>query len=264
MEKPKISLVASAVRTFAWQNFYDSLKGNKYPIEVVFAGNKKPDFELPSNFKYIYSAAKPCQCYEIAVRNATGELVGWTADDVRYNHIKHNSLDISYDFYKSFNDPKVVVAMRSIEDGRDLWNTHRFFGGWTHTPLMAPLGLMNREFLMEIGGYDRNFISGQGENDIVMRAIEAGGKCEMCMDGYLFINHNEIHHKSGHHASFRQWYDWDRQFLEKCWIIGGYGKYHSKEQSDKRVQFSPKRLLPVESFVDENIITATQGPKGDW
>jgi len=264
MDDIKISLVASAVRPFAWQGFFESLKGNTLPIEVVFVGDVKPDFDLPPNCRHIYATVKPAQCYEIGIREARGELIGWTADDARYDHIKKNSLDLTYNYWKSFNDEKVIVAMRPIEDGRDVWNTHHFFGGWQHTPLMAPFGIMSRKFLMDLGGYDKNFISGQAENDIVMRIIEAGGRVEMFMDGYLFVRHNEIHRQSNDHASFRKWYVADRQYLENCWVKDGYGKYTSREQQDKSAIISPKRLLPVQSFEDKDITTVTQGEKGRW
>ena len=53
MEKPLVSLCASANRVKWWQRFYDSCKGNTIPWEIVFVGNVKPTFTLPDNFKFI-------------------------------------------------------------------------------------------------------------------------------------------------------------------------------------------------------------------
>jgi len=176
----QVSLFASAVRIKDWLRFYDSLKDNEVNWEVVFCGNVKPDFDLPENFKWIYADVKPAQCYEIAARHCRGELIGWTCDDATYRNI-HNgqpqrNLDRAYQYYKEANDKNAIVSMHTIEDNRDVWHQHYFFGKWTHTPVMAPMALMNREVFHEIGGYDKKFVGAQAENDIVMRVFEIGGQ----------------------------------------------------------------------------------------
>jgi len=250
MSDIQVSVVASAVRIPFWMELYSSLQQNQIKWEVVFVGDKTPGFKLPENFKWIYSPTKPAQCYEIGFRAAEGELIHWTADDAIYvyDSNRHN-LDKAYNFYKSFNDKKAVIAMRPIEDGGDVWDFHHFFGGSHATPIMAPLGLINREFFVhELGGYDRRYISGQSENDVVMRAIEAGGRVEICMDAYVYIGHRRAHEVPN---PFRQWYTWDRSVLEKSWVL-----------PDGSI--SPTRLDPVERFEDENLLTITQGPRGKW
>lgn len=261
----QISLIASAIRTQHWMKFYDSIKGNKINIEIIFTGNRKPDFQLPPNFKWIEANVKPAQCYEIAAIAASGEIIGWVADDCVYNIINPDNLDRIYNFYKSFNTDKIVVAQRPIEDGRDVWHRHHFFGDWSQTPVMAPLGFMNRELFHKIGGYDRNFISGQSENDIVMRVLELGGKVERSMDSFVHIFHQECHERRGPQGSgMRKYYVADREVLENLWIREGYGSYGTggKMLRDK-VTFSKTRLKPVESFENNETITQiSQGPKG--
>ena len=248
MEDIKVSIVASAVRVQFWEELYNSLLGNKLPFEVIFVGDKQPGYKLPSNFHYIYSPTKPAQCYEIGFRAAKGELVHWTADDSLYNHINHSSIDTAYNFYKTFNDEKVVVAMRPIEDGGDVYDFHHFFGGSHDTPIMAPLGLMSRKLLLELGGYDRRFISGQSENDLVMRVFEVGGRVEICMDAYLYLRHRKVHEVPN---PFRQWYTADRRILEGSWV-----------KPDNTI--SKTRLDPVDKFEDKDLLTVTQGLKGRW
>lgn len=251
MNDIKVSIVASAVRTQFWPELLLSLRENLTKYEVIFAGDRQPSFNLAlyPEFKYIYSPTKPAQCYEIAARAAVGETIHWTCDDAIYvyDNYRHN-IDKAYNAYKSFNNNKVIIAMRPIEDGGDVWDFHHFFGGSHDTPVMAPLGLMNREFFHQLGGYDRRYISGQSENDVVMRAREAGGWVEICMDAYIYIGHRRAHETPN---PFRQWYTWDRSVLEKSWVL-----------PDGRI--SPTRLDPVERFEDENLITTTQGPRGKW
>lgn len=267
MSEIAISMCASAIRVKDWIRFLESLKGNKIPYEVIFSGPNKPDFHTSKypEFKYIYSNVKPAQAYQIAMNNASGEIVGWTADDASYNNNNLANLDILYAFYKKLNDPKIVIAQRPIEDGRDIWYRHHFFGDWSKTPIMAPLGFISREMFNKIGGYDRNFISAQAENDIVMRMFELGGRVEICMDSYVYIDHRGSHEQDTNASMVRKYYVADRQVLENLWVIGGYGAYGQGGSAlRKDIQISKIRLKPVESFENKSdICTITQGPKGD-
>jgi len=129
------------------------------------------------------------------------------------------------------------------------------------------MGLINRELFTEIGGYDRNFISAQAENDIVMRVNELGGRVEIAMDGLVYIHHRKCHIGGigGEHKSMiRQHYVADRQILENLWVKEGYGCYGAGGAQMKQPTISKTRLKPVESFEDsEDIYEVTQGSKGE-
>lgn len=287
MDKPIISLVASANRTEWWMRFYNSLLGNKVPFEVIFVGNVKPNFELPENFKFIYATVKPAQCYQIGFWAAQGELIHWTADDANYNHPQlncPNSLDIACSHWRDMenrfgNDKKSIVSFRPIEDGGDVWSFHHFFGGWPHTPTMAPFALVHRKYLSEPGtGYDRRFVSGQSENDVVMRVLEDGGRVEVCMSAFLYVHHRQVHPRDPNTGKevnkFRAWYNTDRDILEQAWVNGGrgfYEKYNAlpngpeKEQAKLSVPISKTRLVPFEPFENTpDVTTVTQSLKGIW
>ena len=261
---PKISLVASAIRPHAWQSFFESLRGHTYPIEVVFVGDVKPTFELPPFVNYIYATVKPSQCYEIGFRAAKGELVGWTADDATYNHMNQPNLDILYDYYKSFNTRNIVVGQRPIEDHRDVFKNHYFFGKHPETPYMLPFGFMDRTLFHELGGYDKRFVCGQAENDMVMRVLELpGGQAHLCMNSYVWVDHTHIHDWE-HTAKkgFRHWYPKDREILENAWVKEGYGFFNAHKRAGT---ISKTRLLPVESYEQrEDLTTVTQGERGHW
>jgi hypothetical protein len=114
---------------------------------------------------------------------------------------------------------------------------------------MAPFGVMDREFFNELGGYDRNFICGQSENDVVMRVYEAGGKLEISSIP-VFVNHKDSHNNS--ETVFRSnYYKKDREVLEKSWILNGI--------------IQSKRLDVFEPFSEIDILTKTQSyNKGKW
>lgn len=280
MERPLISLCASANRIEYWMRLYNSLKGNTISWEIIFVGDRKPNFELPSNFKYIYATVKPAQCYQIAFWAAQGELIAWTADDADYNEPSlncPNCLDIAYEAWKRLddrfnNDKKSVLSFRPIEDGGDVWKFHHYYGGVENTPTMAPFALIHRDyFVNKLSGYDRRFVSGQSENDVIMRVYEDGGRVEVCLDAKLYVHHRQVHPRDPRTGrednKFRKWYNKDREILENCWTIGGYGFYEKLKREDvgKQVQISKTRLLPFESFENTlDVYTITQGEKGHW
>lgn len=250
MSNPAISLVASAVRPEFWYRVYNSLLQNKTSFEIIFVGPRPCQNVMPENFIYIPANVKPAQCYEIGLRAAQGEIVGWTADDANYNHSSLNcphALDIVYQRYINSGDPKLILAMSTYEDGNNVSECHRFFFNQQETPRMAPFGFMNREWMRELGGYDRNFVCGQSENDLVMRALADGGRVELLQDAKVYVHHGECH---GDYP-FRSGYDGDREFLESCWLV-----------NDRKV--SPIRVKTFMPFTDYELRTVNQGPAGQW
>jgi hypothetical protein len=242
----KLSICASAIRPQNWLRVYDSLKSYGDNFEIVFVGNVRPAYDLPKNFTYIYSTVKPAQCYEIAFRNAKGELLMWTADDALYSQ---NAVNTVYDFFKKFNNKKLVVGFCCIEDERDITDIHRFRYKDMQAPRMAPFGVMDREYFHQLGGYDKQFICGQSENDVVMRVYEDGGSMEICRGAHVWVEHRKMHHEG---TVFRtNWYHEDRKVLEGCWV-----------GADNSVL--TKRTRPLDPFSNEGILTTTQGQRGDW
>ena len=246
----QISLCASACRPEYWETFCNSLKGNTINIEVVFVGPNPPLTDLGPNFKFIKATCKPSQCYQIAFNNANGEIIGFTADDVVYDLLTEDGLDRVYNFYKKFNNYKNIIAQRPIEDGRDVWYQHYLMGNDRTTPIMAPLGFISNKFLKELGGYDINFISGQGENDLIMRAYGVGGRVERIWNSFANIFHRSTHELDTN-AKFRKYGTFDRIILEERWILEN--------------KVSPIRLKPLELFKErEDWYFNGQGPKGIW
>lgn len=244
---PLFSLCASACRPEHWEEVLMSLKSNTIRYEVVFVGHVRPTFDISKypELKYIYSTVKPAQCYEIAFRNASGQLMAWTADDATY---PANALDKMYGIFENQCTRKDMLAFRTVEDGKDITEVHRFRGRDMNAPRMAPFGVINRGYFHELGGYDRRFICGQSENDVVMRMYEAGGKLYVT-DIPVIVDHRKSHHDSG--TVFRSgYYLDDRRVLEDAWVRDG--------------NIQPKRLREVERFDDADILINTQGQRGKW
>ncbi len=248
--KPKISLVMSAARPQWWDRLIFSLRFNEVAHEIIFVGPNEPTNHLPIHAKYIKAKVKPAQCYEIGLRAAKGILVGWTADDADYNHpgLKcANALDIIWKEYLEAKNHKLILAMSTYEDGNNVSEQHRFIFGDVNTPRMAPLGFINREWLKKLGGYDRNFLCGQSENDVVMRGLADGGDVRLLKESKVYLHHGSCH---GDYP-FRSGYDSDREYLESCWMNG-----------DKTI--SASRLKEFMPFIDYELNTINQRPAGRW
>ncbi len=253
MKNIQISLVASSIRPRLWLTMFDSLKDNKLNWELIVVGDVKPDYPLADNIKYIYSKVKPAQCYEIGFRQARGELIHWTADEAVYDYEKFDSLDTMYKYYKSFNDYKVITAFTVMEDNGDSFSitssSHRI--GDKTTPRVACFGCISRKFMSELSGYDYRFITGQAENDLCMRALKVGGRIKFCKEALVAVFHPNAHADNQIDSKFRKWYKDSRAFLDKCWF-------------EVPNVVAKKRLIPFEPFENLDILTISQGPKGEW
>lgn len=283
MNNIQISLVASANRHTLqngfknWERLMNSLVHNTIKYEVIFVGDSRCPYPLPPQFKWVRANVKPAQCYQIGFWESRGELVGWIADDADYIY-KNNkdNLDRAYNAYKraekEFGDRKTVIAMRPVEGGnpdvQEKW--HYLFGGCPWSPRMAPFGLINREyFVNELKGYDREYISGQSENGVVMRVYEDGGRCIFQRDAWVVVHHHQVHprdHRGKEDNKFRKFYNEDREVLENAWIKEGYGHYEGRtsEQIKQSVNISKVRLIPFRPFErTADVCIRSQGQRGE-
>lgn len=271
----EVSLFASSVRPKLYESFFKSLEGTSVECEVVFAGYlsieqwaeglKNLDLNKIVKNRYIPTKnIKPAQCYEIARRACIGETVVWVADDAEF---PDDVIGKAYKYWKNRENDKLILSIQTRETGYNLpegaffnMNHHRFFGYKEQTPLMAPLGMMSREFLNELGGIDRRYVCGQYENDIVMRAYKAGGSVEIFGDEKCFIDIDHLGKSFliGESKTQRDFlkrpfavgYGHDRSVLEKSWIKNG------EITLDRTDQFEP--------FEEKDILLKSQGPRGIW
>lgn len=244
MKKPEISIFAPAHRPQNWMDLYRSIGDNNINFEVIFVGPNNPDFELPSNFKFIKSYTKPTQCGEIASRNTTADLIMLMADDCEFR--TKRPLDMLYNTYKSYNNDKLILSCRYMINGRYISRSdHRFFFGDNSSAIMPLSGLMSRKLYRDIGGIDRNFIAVMYDLDIAMRVLALGGEV-ILSDVYV----DELKSKSAGSNLCGEFWSHDRQLLESLWSVS------------RKTHFN--RTKPVEPFSDFRILEESQGPRGRW
>lgn len=258
MNKPIISIIGPAHRTHFWKEFYRSVSFNEVPIEIIFVTDKKPDFTLPSNFKWIYSTVKPVQCVEIALREAQGDIIHWTADDTIYNS---GCFDNAYKTYQEFGFNNMVY-FKCFEETRGKWldktNGHFLFENVptiakvSRSLRMMPYGLMGRQLIKDVGGIDSQFIAGQWENDLVLRAYSQGSTMVFCEGAEAYGDHNNKHLDINGNLE-NNLYDThltECNILQDLWVTNG--------------ELVLNRQRPVEKFVDKDLLTISQGNKGKW
>lgn len=290
----KVSIFASAVRPQLWPAFFKSLEGASVEYEVSFAGNTNANdimdyMIIPNLFgkeiplKYTHTKnIKPAQCYEIARRNCTGETVMWVADDCEF---PNNVIGKAYDYWKSQNNEKLILSIQTKESGYNNpkgslfnMNEHRFFSWIPDSPMMAPLCLMSRKWLDELGGYDQRYVAGQGENDICQRAYANGGKVEIFggADCYIDIDHlaksiaigESTNEKDFLERPFATGYHKDREVLENSWTtFDERDLFLSLQRGEKPITI--RKISPVQ--VDEFMPYPAEIPldhslnnKGKW
>lgn len=283
----QVSLFASAIRPKLWPAFLQSLDNTSIDWEVVFAGtcNEIKKFE----FNYINTKnIKPAQCYEIARRNCTGEVVVWVADDCEF---PNDVIGKAYKYWKLCNNDKLILSLQTKETGYNCpegqlfdMNIHRFFGAAPvepYNPLMAPIGMMSRKFLNDLGGIDRRYICGQYENDIVMRAMSQGAIVEIFGGSECFVDIDHLGKSLQIGESqteydflnrpFAKGYNHDRTILENSWTKTEMGKLLDLLQTGRRT-FSPTEFKEIskvqldtfEPYEDTDILTTSQSYKGQW
>ena len=137
MNKPIISVFASAYRIHWWRGMYDSLATNKVSFEIVFVGQNKPDFKLPNNFKYIYSNVKPAQCLEIALKQATGEFIMNMSDDWLFSDSFLDNLCKEAQSISKIKENFVLSPMQKKANGSYIHK--KYYGFWSHLQNFAIL-----------------------------------------------------------------------------------------------------------------------------
>lgn len=262
-----VSIFASAVRPKMWDACLSSFQDTSCDFEVIFVGHctkeeVKPFTDKYPFFKYIHTEyIKPSQCYQIGLNYSTKETVLWFCDD---GEMINDIVGKAYKYWKSQKNEKLILSIQTREfylssgDGFCDMKKHAFYGGKTNSPLMAPLGLLSRKVLNDLGGIDRRYISGQYENQAVMMILAQGGHVEIFGDrhSYIEIDHINKSKKCGESTTHQEFlnrpfarsYQHDRKILESVCSYEG-----------KNI-----KIESFEPFEDKDILTKSQSYKGEW
>jgi len=247
--KPLVSIYMPAIRPHWWRRIYDSLQSNKkVDFELIFVGHVHPDFPMPSNMIHIYSPVKPAQCAEIGFRNCHGQFCMNIADDIVFGE---RCLDILYDKFISLGTDLVVVSCIHHAGGKPLpKEMNTFFPNNPSTPINPIAGLYKTEVYRSLGSRDRNFVCTYSDSDMAFRLYERGGKSVICEEAHV----HEVNPPGTRHDSGLNWIgkDIDWPLMLDLWF------------KNRSTVYLGKRSRSIDPFVEEGLLTASQGPKGKW
>jgi hypothetical protein len=210
----KLSIFLAGIRTQNWKALYDSIpNATSLPeseYEVIFVGPHGLPAELQDkpNVKFIEDWGSPMRCYQIGLLEAKGEYVTWIADDGVFS--VGLALDKGFEIRPQHD--KGIVAFKYIEGftakDKEIQqpDTYWSFSGHSflrkkckYTPLhykLLLLGLMKRQYMFEIGGFDCSFEQpGMGCNDFATRVQNDGA--EVILGDRLF---ECGHERGGEHS----------------------------------------------------------------
>jgi hypothetical protein len=264
------SLIASAVREYGYQDFYDSFsKDTKVKFEIIFVGDNPPKKEIPENFNYIETSVKPSQCLEIAARNACGKYLIPVCDDYR---VECGFLDRVYNWVSRVDDDKVFVGFRHKHVNREIQDIGLCLDlSIKNSPIIGQSGVYRKDLWHKLGGIDNRFIYYLCDFDVQMRFFEYGMNIFIAPDCIL-IEHDVLPQckdrtflkNSEEKFDKMSFYD----LLEKQSLASPCLGRGAKSRRLLRALWGMpdgrilnKRLSPVCSFEDKNILFETQGTK---
>jgi hypothetical protein len=197
---------------------------------------------MPDNFRYIFTEVENIsQCVEIAARHAEGEYLIHTTDDVTFSENFVDKLD-AYTYRLDMN--RIFIGFRYkinsvFRDDHFCYNP-----SVQNSPLMGVQALLKKEVWHNIGGLDRRFVI-FADMDMRYRLLEQGYSIFITPD--CWINEEKELAEDGHTVERTMYFKEHHRgeyLLNKFWFKDG--------------MFSGKRLFPVLSFDNEDILLRNQ------
>ncbi len=186
----KLSIICPGIRVNNWQQLYNSILKSFHcqEWEIIFVGPYPLPEELwdQPNTRCIQDWGSPIRCQQIGLLESRGEWITWAADDGEY--LPH-ALDIAFHRGEYCGDDKIVV-MGKYQEGEDktnhmmakeyyiLANHDASRSKWLPKEyLMLNCGIVKREILMHLGGWDCGFeVCPMAYNDLAIRLQNHGCK----------------------------------------------------------------------------------------
>lgn len=196
----KLSMILPGIRAGNWLRFYESIeKSTKESFELIIIS----PYDLPytmrnkKNVKYIKDFGSPVRCQQLGLLQCEGEWVAWGADD---GYFLPGALDIAFNNLEGKDSKTVLIGKYHEGNASPDMNTIHYYYIYTHDSsrcpfipkdcLMLMVGLVSREEIMKIGGFDCSFEAlPMAFNDISIRLYN--DKCS-------FIFQSEVMLKCGH------------------------------------------------------------------
>jgi hypothetical protein len=196
----ELSVIVPGIRVMNWTRLYNSIpKTFSGTWEIIFIS----PYDLPSMLKkdnvgYIKDWGSPIKCQQRGLVAARGDWVTWAADDGTF---VSGALDKGFEILRSNGMKKDVVVTGKYLEGvqiddhmqRDEYyhlGNHNDTGYVPKEYYMLNVGLVSRELLLKVGGWDCRFeVCPMAYNDLAIRLQNYGAK---------FILQPEVMFECGH------------------------------------------------------------------
>jgi len=271
-----ISFFATANRPHLWENLYKNLISScgGLEFEVVFCGDKKPEFDLPNNFKFIYSEVKPAQCSYIAYLHSQGDILYGIGDDLSFNK---NGVRNMYKHAKKCKKNYIISAKYRRFNKK---MRHTFWGSRDKTkkqPTMACGIFATRKLWEKILPIDKNFVALYWDCDLMMKSYSLGGGVYLCKDAIVqeITKMRDLNRLSGRLSSAGAMPLRDRMLFYSYWVSRKKKRFSHRNiefipnptrNGPKKYKIHKKRSVPVEPIENRSdLLTVSQGETlGMW
>ncbi len=253
-----ISIVVFSTDPEQWKGLAQSLIPNRTDYEVIIAGPNRG--KTPPRSRHIYTDVKPVQCYELGFREASGDLLLWCADYMRFCP---EALDRAFFFFQSGHGGKKAVFFNNEKADNRLNPEKLLSDSYLHPLNILLPGMIDKDLLLRLGGLDKKFVCCHAEKDLAMRVRECGGALEVYRDAGLTAENAE---NDPSFLIFKSSSRYDFSVLKNLWTDGN--------------KVLKNRAQPFEGFVKDTLLTGstmqenrdsisslstvTQGPSGNW
>ena len=245
MTKPFFSVIAYANNSDTYRSNYDSMAATAHiPFEFIFVGPTPPSDEMPDNFRYITTDAKPAKCVEIAARSAVGEYLIVGSDNIVFSDYLIGKL---FGYTLRVDPDEILLGARLMDEtfhSTVPYSPNRFDESLVFdknvscSPVIVMAPTIKRDQWYKFGGVDkRTETSFAAELEMQMRCFESDmtpfiiPDCMIKHANCLDIQQQDLLlHREGKEA---------RSLLNSWWVKDG--------------TTSKTRLSPVESFTGEEL-----------
>lgn len=187
--KYKLTILCPGIRVANWERLYRSIETSfSGSWEIIFIG----PYDIPQylketlyaegkdNFKYIKDWGSPIRCQQIGLTFSDGEYINWAADDGVF---LPGALDVGFRMLENLNYKTVVMGKyyEGNNDGDMPMQDTKYYVLSNHDAsrskyiptkyLMLNVGLVSRQLLMEVGGWDASTfeVCPMAYNDLAIR-----------------------------------------------------------------------------------------------
>ena len=170
----KLSIALAGIRPQNWLALYNSIPDattmpkEEYELVITSPYDLPPELQNKPNVRVIKDWGNPTRCYQLAILHSQGEYVlTGVADDVvclnsaidkGFNSIpKHHKGVVGFKYHEG-NVTKASLATQ--DDSYWRFGNHKLHRGMPYIPnhyLLMMIGLLRRDYLMEVGGWDCRF-----------------------------------------------------------------------------------------------------------